>query len=274
MRAAITLVRLHHGVFSAWGNDVRFRKLVSALAAATMTIAVQSAVAQTTDVKQSLNKIDFSLASLTPPWINAIGEFDDDAPERFEEFIKAHKDEVKTGTTVQFLSFGGSLFAGMEVGAIIQQHGLNTYVGNSDYLKGDNVCASACTLAFIGGLSRVVKADARFSVHAPRMVRPDGSDYLPDEKVFSARDVSKEHKVMGALLRYVRNQGVDSLAVAAMYEVFPYGPLEGSSRKLTPQELVLWRIDNSVPVPLDVQQQVLHSDRLRRELCGPVQCTP
>ena len=213
--------------------------------------------------------IEFSIANRGPDWITAIGRIDKLAAERFRKFLDANRDVAKPGTVIQFQSHGGDLYAGMEIGAIIQEFSLNTLVGDSIFLAGDPKCSSACTLAFIGGITRIIMPNAAFNIHASRIVRGDGSEYQPDEIVFTPRDIFKEQNSMSLVLRYARNQGVDPSAVAAMYAVFPYGNSEESIRKLTHEELVSWRISNGETPSPEQQRLALHDDRLRQELCPP-----
>nr|WP_294555198.1 hypothetical protein [uncultured Rhodopila sp.] len=59
--------------------------------------------------------------------------------------------------TVRLESPGGHLQPALEVANIIQQRGLDTYVGR--------LCASACTIAFLGGRQRWLAPDARLGFH-------------------------------------------------------------------------------------------------------------
>lgn len=249
----------------------RFTFLLSKVAVLSILIASSKLAAQQIPAQNLGGEppINFSLASFDGSWINAIGRFDEGALERFREFLEFNK-EVRAGATVQLLSNGGSLLSGMKIGAMIQAHGFNTVVGDTKYLSGRPICASACTLAFIGGIHRHVEPQAEFLVHATRLLRSNGSEYLPDEIVFSPRDLALEQSSMSLVLRYARNQGVDPAAVAAMYNVFPYGAPEESSRRLTSYELTLWRIDNLVPLSQETQQVMQPVDRLRQELCPPI----
>lgn len=61
---------------------------------------------------------------------------------------------------VIFHSPGGNAFAGVEIGKTIRLKGFNTYV--SDNL----LCASACAIAWLGGLKRFMSSSARIGFHA------------------------------------------------------------------------------------------------------------
>jgi hypothetical protein len=59
--------------------------------------------------------------------------------------------------TVRFESPGGQIQSAMVVAGMIRDRGLDTYVGR--------LCASACTLAFLGGRHRFLAPDARLGFH-------------------------------------------------------------------------------------------------------------
>jgi hypothetical protein len=61
---------------------------------------------------------------------------------------------------VRLESPGGHVLPALQVAMIIQQHGLDTYVGR--------LCASACTIAFLGGRERWLAAGARLGFHQAR----------------------------------------------------------------------------------------------------------
>jgi hypothetical protein len=58
---------------------------------------------------------------------------------------------------VHLESPGGHVLPAVQLATIIQQHGLDTYVGR--------LCASACTVAFLGGRQRWLGLDARLGFH-------------------------------------------------------------------------------------------------------------
>jgi hypothetical protein len=61
---------------------------------------------------------------------------------------------------VAFSSDGGSLVAGLRIGEAIRQKGFSTIVPDG------RRCASACALAWLGGVGRFIGADARIGFHA------------------------------------------------------------------------------------------------------------
>jgi membrane-bound ClpP family serine protease len=74
---------------------------------------------------------------------------------------------------VQLESPGGHILPALQIASIIQQRGLNTYVGR--------YCASACTIAFLGGQQRWLSPGARLGfhqAHAPGMPSGQANEYL------------------------------------------------------------------------------------------------
>jgi hypothetical protein len=61
---------------------------------------------------------------------------------------------------VAFSSDGGSLVAGVRIGEAIRRKGFSTFVPDG------RRCASACALAWLGGIERYIGADATIGFHA------------------------------------------------------------------------------------------------------------
>jgi hypothetical protein len=81
------------------------------------------------------------------------GSFTRNVPQSFAGVL-ARAPRVRT---IRLESPGGLIQPAMEVARIIQRHGLDTYVGR--------LCASACTLAFLGGHQRLLAANAQLGFH-------------------------------------------------------------------------------------------------------------
>jgi hypothetical protein len=74
---------------------------------------------------------------------------------------------------VRLESPGGHVLPAIQTANIIQQHGLDTYVGR--------LCASACTIAFLGGRQRWLAPGARLGfhqAHAPGLPAEQVNEYL------------------------------------------------------------------------------------------------
>lgn len=68
-------------------------------------------------------------------------------------------------TTVYLNSPGGLLEHGFKLGALFKRYGVQTIV------TGEQVCASSCAFAFLGGRFRTMAHDAKLSFHAPYLSR-------------------------------------------------------------------------------------------------------
>ena len=75
--------------------------------------------------------------------ILASGPIEDGDVERLERFIATAP--IRATTAIYLASPGGSLYEGMRLGLLFKEHRIKTVV------EGDEVCASACALAFLGG---------------------------------------------------------------------------------------------------------------------------
>src|SRR5258708_13501313 len=73
----------------------------------------------------------------------------------------AAKTSSLSSAFVAFSSDGGSLVAGLRIGEAIRRKGFFTIVPDG------RRCASACALAWLGGIESFIGADARIGFHAP-----------------------------------------------------------------------------------------------------------
>lgn len=64
-------------------------------------------------------------------------------------------------------SGGGLLEDGYALGRLFRKHGVAAFVA------GDQVCASACSIAFLGAYRRVILQDGRLLFHAPYVIQND-----------------------------------------------------------------------------------------------------
>jgi hypothetical protein len=170
--------------------------------------------------------------------IFADGDFVVDTPFTLRRFLVAG--EYTADTKIYFNSRGGDLASGMEVGKIIRDLHLNTGVavnardpaqaGLPDMNAYSKVypgyCISACTLAFLGGVSRQVDQGSTYAVHQVAMECVDktearshfpwvlmaGVNYCPDIK----DAVSMVQIANSAVLQYVKEMGADPLFITEM----------------------------------------------------------
>jgi len=135
-------------------------------------------------------------------YIYASGVIDPSAPSRLHTLVVA--DKLPAGSLLFFDSPGGNLLAGIELGREIRADGLDTNVNASNGmdkmgfpLSKPSLCASACTLAFLGGRFRSIDDNSVFAVH--RFYFPGKADDGTD----AAQIVS------AAVVQYMRDMGID-----------------------------------------------------------------
>lgn len=105
-------------------------------------------------------------------WIAAEGEIQADSAERLEAYLV--KEDITYRINVAFHSAGGDLAGGLKLGELIRRRRFDTVVAQTDFRSSDHpsydedqegVCASACVLAFLGGVERTLHEGSRIGVH-------------------------------------------------------------------------------------------------------------
>jgi len=159
--------------------------------------------------------------------IFARGRIDPGTVSRFQQFLDAHS--IDEGATVYLNSPGGSLVEGIQLGKVIRQRKLDTSIA----AEGANsaACASACAIAFLGGVSRSVPAGSKYGVHRFRYMNDPMSARAASAQVEQAQIAS------AILLQYFREMGVDP-------ELYTASALTSSSSVsfLTPELLKKWHV--------------------------------
>lgn len=140
-------------------------------------------------------------------YVLAEGVITPDTPGQFVEFMKS----VEALPTVYFNSPGGNLLAGLKLGRIIREFGLDTYVGGKyvsfegfdadgyDDIRTlviNGVCFSACSYSFMGGSSREIGKGGSLGVH--QFYSEGGNS-----------DESNTQLTMTVLATYLDEMGVD-----------------------------------------------------------------
>ena len=132
---------------------------------------------------------------------------------------------------IEFDSPGGDIYKAMELGRKIRELGLDTFQTRA--LQ----CASACSLAFLGGVSRSSAANA-IGVHRPYY--PNGFPGDVDDAVVATQQATAD------MIGYIIDMGVDPALVQLSYEYT-------DMRYLTQDEMARYRVTTSgTPTP-DVQ---------------------
>lgn len=239
------------------------RRLLNTLAAAVAFFPAVVLAAPPT-VEEMSAPMSFSFAP--GGWIRAVGKIERDTPDRFTAFLTENGNTVQPGRLMQLASNGGSLDGGVYLGLRIFKAGLDTVVGGGQsMMDAPVVCASACTLAFLGGVRRhVVPRAALFMVHAHSVSKDDGNMPAEGERAFTAANLERYGRTVALTLRWATSRGVHPDWVAAMYETSNDG-----IRALTQEEVQNWRVDNMWPITAIKQAELLSADRLRQELCHP-----
>jgi len=121
---------------------------------------------------------------------------------------------IPPGASVEFDSPGGDVDEALRLGEAIRAAGLNTQVSASPAARSGSLhgCLSACTLAFLGGVSRNVAEGARFGVHML-------STSLVGMSAQSALQLGQ--KSIAALTSYVSGMGVKTEFVSELTRARP-----------------------------------------------------
>ena len=95
------------------------------------------------------------------------GEIGIDDGKRLEALIEQKR--IPIYSNVHFNSPGGALYGGLDLARVIRKYGFNTSVTKlltSQESSSDGaICMSACSLAYLGGISRYFSDEALFGVH-------------------------------------------------------------------------------------------------------------
>ncbi len=178
--------------------------------------------------------------ALTFAWgVIAEGVIGPRTPDEFRQVLHDPHLVIGRGTRIFFLSPGGNLIAGLELGREIRKAGFTTVVGLPPDGKAfapieRSACASACTFAFLGGIARSVAPGSIYAVH--RFFR---GNFKPGQKVLTdpTRITRTDQQLAGDLVAYIRAMGVS----ANLYKI----STEGSRDKtvnLTPAQMAALRV--------------------------------
>jgi hypothetical protein len=170
--------------------------------------------------------------------VYATGEIQLGTAREFTTFLASHT--LPAGSIIAFHSPGGNPLAGMELGEIIRDMHLDTIVaqpsanaGNSllDRIASDKpgVCASSCSIAYLGGVSRLMLTGSLYGVHDVFLTKDPGTEDLLD----------LGQKFAGALESYFNKMGVRPEFLSVMTR---YNGGKGELRWLQPEEMAELRV--------------------------------
>lgn len=158
------------------------RKFVPAFTFALWLVAGGASAAPQTPMQFRIFQPCPGSGSFCGPQILASGVIENNSQAKLAAFIAtAPKDALPPLTTIVFDSPGGSVAGGIELGRFIRRRGFDTLlqkdveeefrVGGFDggtelrKIASNTICASACSLAFLGGRARAMAPGARLGVH-------------------------------------------------------------------------------------------------------------
>jgi hypothetical protein len=122
-------------------------------------------------------RVIYLIGTFTSPTSKNDTNILDNSAQGFANFLKTAG--VKPGALVVLHSPGGAVNAGFAIGELIRQNSLRTMVGQpqapdqstpltklATAAPAKGVCASACSIAFLGGTHRAVPNGSLYGVHA------------------------------------------------------------------------------------------------------------
>jgi hypothetical protein len=193
--------------------------------------------------------------------VYAVGQIVAGSADDLEAFLD--RNAVKPGVTVFLHSPGGDVDEGLAIGRLFRKRLLRTNIGQVSHLQrplggpyqqfGPNepgVCASACSMAFLGGVQRSVMDGSLYAIHDTRVQDPARL-----QNPFAAGQ-----EVAASVAAYYAEMGVDPklLVIANQYDssvgqiAFVPPQLMASLRVTTPPLLTSWRIANYAHGQFDV----------------------
>lgn len=153
--------------------------------------------------------------------IYAEGQIQPNTPDLFVAFVRQNRAKLPPSPTVSLDSPGGNMFAGMKLGQAIRRLAFDTEI------LGGQICASACSLAFLGGAERAFDDNGKFGVHQFSTAAGNVGDSLTQATVV-------------AVATYIESMGVDRKLLDVASLVPP-----SSIYWLTDEQRRQLRVDNS-----------------------------
>ena len=152
-------------------------------------------------------------------WIYAEGNFEVGDAEKFEAFLEGRS--LWPNQRIVFNSGGGNVLEGMIIGEIIRNNGFRTAVAKSVKMGKfsevqPGICASACVLAFVGGIQRGASEGSMIGVH--QMSR--NYENIANGGLVTAEDLeanmSDTQRWVGLTLTHFMQMGIDPSIVSLM----------------------------------------------------------
>ena len=166
----------------------------------------------------------------------ADGEITKDTPERFRKFLDSDPFDGSI-YIVALNSPGGNLSAGLELGQLIREEGLNTSiakypfdpnVGQLLHIDEPGYCYSACALAFLGGKKRTLDSSSQIGFHQFR--RASNSYFSDVEDVWVTQGSSQI--TSANILDYIVEMGINPMLFSELSKTLPQDMFVPSSDEL------------------------------------------
>lgn len=176
-------------------------------------------------------------------WIDATGDITPETTNEFEEFLETHDMKARLGYPLMFNSKGGDLGAALRLGRRLRELEASVGVAKTTYepasnhatpnLEDSGVCYSACAYAFLGGQVRDLE-NGTLGFH---QFFDDDILANRNENSFGTVDRLRDHYVVGVLITYLIDMGID----AGFFSLYAATPPE-SMRIITASEAIDWGI--------------------------------
>jgi len=236
------------------------KPLLPPLAALTLILAAGLAQAQETkspkNGEMTFTRLDVSWMCADCSVVQAKGEFTEKTMEAYYDFV--WHERFKKNIYFVFDSPGGSIKSALELGLVLRRLNINTIVGRA-YVRNGEVeiepasCASACVLAFAGGVTRSMPKGSRLGIHRWAPADAETGDGKKPKKskprLMDEEGVANIQKQVALHLRYFQLMGIDLRIAIPLLET-PYSGITW----VTPRDQSLWNlvtIDSKLSTPAD-----------------------
>lgn len=152
-------------------------------------------------------------------WIYAEGAFEPGDAAKFEEYLRGQ--QLWKNQRVVLNSEGGSLIEGIKLGQIIRKNGFRTAVSKSVktgefFQPAPGICASACVLAFAGGVERGASEGSKIGVHQMSRDYDNIANGAPITVEHLKSSMSETQLLVGLTLTHFMEMGVEPMVVPLM----------------------------------------------------------
>ncbi len=152
-------------------------------------------------------------------WIYAEGNFEEGDAEKFEKFLGGRT--FWKNQRVVLNSGGGNVLEGIKIGNIIREHGFRTAIATSvktgEYSEVQSgICASACVLAFVGGIERGASEGSRIGVHQMSRNYENIANGEPITVEDMKGSMSAAQFLVGLTLTHFMQMGIDPTIIPLM----------------------------------------------------------